>query len=42
VIVRPLEAFGFPELFRVTVGTEEENEFFLGALKKVTEGTGDE
>ncbi|MBC8368276.1 histidinol-phosphate transaminase [bacterium] len=33
VIVRPLTAFGFPELFRVTIGTEEENTFFLEALK---------
>ncbi len=34
VIVRPLAPFGFPELFRVTIGTEEENEVFLEALKE--------
>ena len=31
-VVRPLGAFGFPELFRVSVGTDEENAFFLEAL----------
>ena len=34
VIVRPLTPFGFPELFRVTIGTEEENGIFLEALKE--------
>lgn len=38
VIVRPLEAFGFPELFRVTIGTEEENFFFVEALKELRTG----
>ncbi|MCP4549954.1 MAG: histidinol-phosphate transaminase [bacterium] len=33
-VVRPLPAFGFPDLFRVTVGTPEENTFFLQALDK--------
>ena len=32
IIVRPLAAFGFPELFRVTVGLPHENEAFLEAL----------
>jgi len=33
--VRPLRAFGFPDCFRVTVGTPEENAFFLEALDAV-------
>ncbi len=32
VVLRPLAAFGFPELMRVSVGTAEENTFFLEAL----------
>jgi histidinol-phosphate aminotransferase len=32
-VVRPLRAFGFPDCFRVTVGTPEENAFFLEALE---------
>ena len=32
VIVRPMEAYGFPEHLRVTVGLPEENERFLKAL----------
>ena len=36
VIVRPLAPFGAPEAFRVTVGTEEENEFFVGSLEAVS------
>lgn len=32
VVVRPLAAFGFPELLRVSVGTSDENAFFLAAL----------
>jgi histidinol-phosphate aminotransferase len=35
VIVRPLGPFGADDAIRVTVGTQEENEFFLSALKKV-------
>ena len=34
IIVRPLAAFGFPELFRVTAGLADENEAFLAALKE--------
>ncbi len=36
VIVRPLAPFGFPELFRVTIGTEEENGIFLEALRSTS------
>ena len=32
VIVRPVANYGMPEHLRVTIGTEEENERFLGAL----------
>lgn len=35
VIIRPLHAFGVPEAMRVTVGTEEDNDFFIEKLKKV-------
>jgi histidinol-phosphate aminotransferase len=36
VIVRPMASFGLPAgSFRVNVGTEEENEFFLAALRRV-------
>ncbi len=35
VIIRPLHGFGFPDGIRVTVGTEEENDFFMEKLGKV-------
>jgi histidinol-phosphate aminotransferase len=35
VIIRPTAGFGIPEAIRVTVGLEEENEFFFKKLKKV-------
>lgn len=35
VIIRPLHGFGFPDGIRVTVGTEEENNFFMEKLEKV-------
>jgi histidinol-phosphate aminotransferase len=35
VIIRPLQPFGVPEALRVTVGTEEDNDFFIEKLKKV-------
>lgn len=35
VIIRPLQAFGAPEGMRVTVGCEEDNNFFVDKLKKV-------
>jgi histidinol-phosphate aminotransferase len=35
VIIRPLHAFGVPEGIRVTVGIEEDNNFFIEKLKKV-------
>ena len=37
IIVRPLAAFGFPELFRVTAGLPDENVAFLDALKATME-----
>jgi histidinol-phosphate aminotransferase len=35
VIIRPLAAFGVPDAMRVTVGFEEDNDFFIEKLKKV-------
>lgn len=35
VIIRPLAGFGVPEGIRVTVGFEEDNDFFIEKLKKV-------
>ncbi len=35
VIIRPLNAFEAPDFIRVTVGTEEENIYFLKKLKEV-------
>jgi histidinol-phosphate aminotransferase len=35
VIIRPTAGFGIPEAMRVTVGQEEENNFFIRKLKKV-------
>jgi histidinol-phosphate aminotransferase len=35
VIVRPLAPFGAPGALRITVGTEEENDFFAAALGRV-------
>ncbi|MGE5342607.1 MAG: histidinol-phosphate transaminase [Candidatus Omnitrophota bacterium] len=35
VIIRPLEGFGVPEGMRVTVGFEDENDFFIEKLTKV-------
>jgi len=35
VIVRPMDGYGLPQYVRVTVGTAEENECFVRALKKV-------
>jgi histidinol-phosphate aminotransferase len=35
VIIRPLKAFGLPHCLRISVGTEEENAEFIGALRKV-------
>ena len=33
VIVRSMSAYGFPTFIRITIGTKEENERFLGALR---------
>jgi histidinol-phosphate/aromatic aminotransferase/cobyric acid decarboxylase-like protein len=38
VIVRPLAGFGAPEAIRVSVGTEDELEFFAAALGHVLSG----
>ena len=35
VIVRPLEATGLPNCLRVSIGTSDENEFFIEALDQV-------
>lgn len=34
VIVRPMKLYGFPSSIRVTIGTHEDNEIFLEALKR--------
>ncbi len=34
VIVRPMQAYGFPEFIRITVGTIEENERFVNSLSE--------
>ena len=36
VIVRPMKLYAFPTSQRVTIGTHEENEQFLEALRKIT------
>ncbi len=38
VIVRPLKSFGLPEHIRVNMGTDDENEVFLDAMKDVLGG----
>jgi histidinol-phosphate aminotransferase len=38
VIIRPTAGFGIPEAMRVTVGSEEENDFFIKKLNKVMPG----
>ncbi len=35
VIIRSLATFGLPACVRVSIGTDEENEFFLDTLKKI-------
>lgn len=35
IIIRPLTSFGFPEAIRVSVGTKDQNNKFIDALKKV-------
>ncbi len=37
VIVRPLAPFGAPDAFRVTVGTPDENAFFVASLSAVSQ-----
>jgi len=36
VIVRPMKGNGFPTAFRLTIGTPEENEKFIMALKEIS------
>jgi len=38
VIVRPLKAFGLPHCVRITIGTEEQNDKLVKALRKVLSG----
>jgi histidinol-phosphate aminotransferase len=38
VIVRPLQAYNMPKHIRVTVGTEEQNQRFLSALRSIMMG----
>jgi histidinol-phosphate aminotransferase len=40
VIVRPMEGFGLPEHVRITVGTAEENERLIKALRRLREREG--
>jgi histidinol-phosphate aminotransferase len=40
VIVRPMDAYGFPEHVRITFGTEAEDARAISALKKVLEARG--
>jgi len=35
VIVRPMDGYGLPEFIRVTIGTQDQNERFIAALKRV-------
>ena len=35
VIVRPVDNYGMPEFLRISIGLQEENDFFLHALNKV-------
>ncbi len=35
VIVRPMDAYGFPDHIRVTIGTHDDNEKFIGALDRI-------
>jgi len=37
VIVRPMEPYGLPEYIRITIGTPEQNQIILNALKAVME-----
>jgi histidinol-phosphate aminotransferase len=39
VIVRPLHGFGMPEHVRISIGTPEENERLIKALRRLNEGT---
>jgi histidinol-phosphate aminotransferase len=40
VIVRPMEGFGLPDYVRITVGTAEENERLIKALRRLRERAG--
>jgi histidinol-phosphate aminotransferase len=34
VITRPLKAFGLPNCLRISTGSDEDNQFFVDALRK--------
>ena len=40
VIVRPMNAYGYPDFIRITVGTEPENRRLVMAMAKVLAGQG--
>ncbi len=40
IIVRPLTGFGMPDCIRVTIGTAEQNERFVKALRRILESRG--
>jgi histidinol-phosphate aminotransferase len=35
VIVRPVAVYEMPDFLRISIGTEQENQFFINALKDV-------
>ena len=37
IIVRPIGGYGYPNAVRVTIGTQQENEKFITALKVVSD-----
>jgi len=39
VSVRPLRAWGAPSCIRVSIGTPEQNQFFLNAARKLVRGS---
>ena len=40
IIIRALKSYGLPELLRVNIGTDEENEAFLAAVKDILDHAG--
>jgi histidinol-phosphate aminotransferase len=35
ITIRPLKSFGFNDAIRITIGTQEQNEFFINCLKNI-------